>query len=100
MARILLLVPGSVPQGPDPKVAAGLRPRVDFVALADAIRAMPGHDAEFLDFDMVERDSRRPVALARRWAGLPAALALAAFLARRRYDAVFSAGETAGLPLL
>jgi glycosyltransferase involved in cell wall biosynthesis len=75
------------------EIAAGREPRLDVFEIANAL------GADVIDFDSVARSRNPAVRLAARGAGNSAAVALLAFLERRRYDVLFTTGEDIGLPL-
>ena len=91
--RVLLTVSGEVPADLDAQVAAGTRPRPDYVEMA---RAM---GADVLDVAEARRTTGRIGALVEHVAGRGPLLAWACFRRRRGYDAIFTDGEQVGLPL-
>ena len=93
MSRVLLTVSGTVPHDLDAEIAAGRRPRPDYVEMA---RAM---DADVVDVVEARRRTGRGGRLLERIGGAPALLAWVCFRQRGRYDAVFTDGEQVGLPL-
>ena len=94
--RTLLLIPSAVK--PRNTEAAADHPMMDYHALASALGASGG-TVDLLDYDAVDADPHPLVRLAGRLAGRDAALALAGFLRRGRYDALFSNGENIAIPL-
>jgi glycosyltransferase involved in cell wall biosynthesis len=97
--KTLLLIPSVLKQGVEPMVAADRHPHMDYFALADGLRELPGDSVDILDYGAVEKDTNPLVRLAYRAAGKDAALALAGFLRRGAYDAIFTNGENVGIPL-
>ena len=95
--KTLLVIPSVVKTGLADTVAAGTHPRMDYGALADALRT--GGDADILDYAALDGPLPASVRLARKAAGRDAALALLAFTRRTGYDAIFSNGENVGVPL-
>lgn len=92
--KTLLLIPSVA----KPRDAGGAHPTMDYHALAAAL-SVSGEDADLLDYSALDRETHPLVRLARRLAGRDAALAVAGFLRRGRYDAIFSNGENVGIPL-
>jgi len=88
--RVLLVVSASCATAAA-AVAEGRSPRKDFLELAATLRA------DVLDLDRIQasRVWRRVAQVL----GVPACQAVAAFLARRQYDAIFCDGEHNGLVL-
>ena len=91
--RVLLTVSGSIDPDVDDQVRRGVRPRPDYVVLADAI------GADLLDVEQARRRSGRLGRLVERIGGRHALLAWVCFRERKRYDAVLTDGEQVGLPL-
>ncbi len=89
-ASVLLTVSGSLSPDVASDVAAGRRPRPDYVALADAL------GADLIDHDAAERG--RLSRLAARLVGSDIVLAWACFRRRKRYATVFTDGEQVGMP--
>jgi len=81
------------------RVRRGEHPQADYDALAEAIRATPGGQADILDMTEVARERGWLVRLSRRWLGDYWAMAMLAFLRCRQYDVVMSHSEIVGLPL-
>jgi glycosyltransferase involved in cell wall biosynthesis len=90
-AKVLLTVSGTIPDDLRAQIAAGRRPRADYVEMAAAF------DAELLDRAGAQ-GAVGPAAplLARLGADLP--LAWACFRRRKRLDVVFTDGEQVGIP--
>jgi glycosyltransferase involved in cell wall biosynthesis len=91
--RVLLTVSGVVPDDVAAAVAAGTRPRPDYVELAAAM------DADVVDVNEARRRAGRWGRWIERFAGRNALLAFVCYRERHRYDAVFTDGEQVGLPL-
>ncbi len=92
-SRVLLTVSGSIVPDVDDQVRRGVRPRPDYVVLADVI------GADLLDVEEARRRCGRLGRLIERIGGGHALLAWACFRERKRYDAVLTDGEQVGLPL-
>jgi glycosyltransferase involved in cell wall biosynthesis len=90
--RVLLTVSGTVPPDLDGLVAAGTRPRVDYLELARAL------DAELIDRMTARRHGGRAGRLIGRFAGDDVLLAWACFRRRHDVDVVFTDGEQVGIP--
>lgn len=97
--NVLLLIPSVLKVGLQPQVAADRHPRMDYQALADALRTQPDTTADLIGYAEVAQDPHPLVRLTRRLAGADAALALLGFFRRGRYEAIFTNGENVGLPL-
>ncbi len=76
---------------------AGQRPQADYDALAYALQAIPGGEADILDINCVESTRSWLVRIVRRMLGNDAALALLGHLRSRGYDVVFSHNEAVGI---
>lgn len=74
------------------EIASGREPRLDVFELREAL------DADLLDYDSVDASALPSVRLARRAAGISAALALLGAHSASRYDAVLTTGEDLGIP--
>lgn len=99
--KTLLLIPSVLKQGTDYAVAQDRHPRMDYYALADALRsAAPGNEADLLDYSAVDQHSIEPaIRTAMKAGGKDAALAMLGFQQRHSYDAIFTNGENVGIPL-
>ena len=97
--KVLLLIPHTLTPDRHAAVRAGERPQTDYDALAEAVRAMPGGQADILDRSSVGKDGGWLVRLTHRLLGIDWALALLGFLHCRRYDTVLTHSEALGLPL-
>ena len=91
--RVLSTVSGSVPGDLAERIAAGRRPRADYVEMAAAM------DAELLDRSAVERALGRPGRLIARFVGPDVMMAVVVFRRRREHDVVVTDGEQVGMPL-
>jgi glycosyltransferase involved in cell wall biosynthesis len=91
--RVLLTVSGVIPEDARDQVARGVRPRLDYVEIADACAA------DLIDFDTALGETGRLGRLLERVAGRAPVLAWACFRRRRRYDVILTDGEQVGLPL-
>jgi glycosyltransferase involved in cell wall biosynthesis len=91
--RVLLTVSGVIPDDVDDQVDAGLRPRPDYLALAEALQA------EILDVGEARRRSGRVGRAIERLCGQHALLAWTCYRSSGRHDVVFTDGEQVGLPL-
>ena len=91
--RVLLTVSGVVPEGLADAVAAGARPRVDFVEMAKTF------EADLVDYAEAARRLGRTGRLIERVLGKNIALAWCCFTVRRSYDVIMTDGEQVGLPL-
>jgi glycosyltransferase involved in cell wall biosynthesis len=89
---VLLTVSGTIPPDLDQAIAAGRRPRADFVELARAF------DADLIDHGQGQASRGRSGRLIARLVGEDALLAWACFRRRRDYEVVFTDGEQVGLP--
>jgi hypothetical protein len=76
----------------------GERPQLDYDALAEAVRAVPGGQADILDRNLVDREAGWLVRLVRCLCGYNIALALFGYQRCYQYDAVFSHSELVALP--
>ncbi len=91
--RCLILAAGRFDDQLRKNIADGREPRLDVFELARTL------NADVIDFGDVERSALASVKLARRAAGLSAAVAALGFAQRANYDAFFTTGEDIGLPL-
>ena len=90
VARVLLTVSGTIPDGLHQEVTDGRRPRVDYLELA------VGLDADLIDHERAAAQSRVGRVL-RRVGGGSLTLAISCFRQRRRYDVVFTDSERVGM---
>jgi hypothetical protein len=90
--RALLTVSGSISETLDADVAAGRRPRADYIELAAAL------DADLLDYVRAERGAGPIGRLLRRVGGPNALLAWICFRRSGTYDAILTDGEQVGIP--
>jgi glycosyltransferase involved in cell wall biosynthesis len=96
--KVLLLIPHKLDDHRHEATRKGDRPQADYDALAEALRRMPGGQADILDWNSVVRDRGWLVQVVRRLCGLKWALAVLGYQRCRQYDAVFSHSEIVGLP--
>jgi glycosyltransferase involved in cell wall biosynthesis len=89
---VLLTVSGTIPSDLEAEIAAGRRPRVDYVEMARAF------DADLLDYVAAESEAGRTGRLIRRAFGRNAALAWRVFQLRHQYEVIVTDGEQVGLP--
>lgn len=97
--RTLLLIPSVLKEETEPLVTANRHPLMDYYALANTLKQSPGDTADFLDYGALEQSRHPLIQLARKAGGADAALALAGFMRRNDYDAIFTNGENVGIPL-
>jgi glycosyltransferase involved in cell wall biosynthesis len=90
---VLLTVSGHIPADLEQSVAAGRRPRADYVELAAAL------DADLVDYDTAVAMLGRGGPAVRRLLGPDLTMALACFRERRRRDVLFTDSERVGLLL-
>jgi glycosyltransferase involved in cell wall biosynthesis len=90
---VLLTVSGVIPDDVDDQVDAGLRPRPDYLALAEALQA------DILDVGEARRRAGRVGRAIERIGGPHALLAWVCYRSSGRHDVVFTDGEQVGLPL-
>ena len=90
--RVLLTVSGTVDPATPAAVAAGARPRADYLEMASAF------DADIVDYADASRSAGRIGRLLHRFAGDDVLLALTCFRRRHAYRAVFTDGEQVGMP--
>lgn len=91
--RVLLTVSGVIPDDIEYQVAAGLRPRPDYLELGQALQA------DVLDVGEARRRAGRLGRLVERVGGPHALLAWECYRSSSRHDVVFTDGEQVGLPL-
>jgi glycosyltransferase involved in cell wall biosynthesis len=92
-ARVLLTVSGVIPPDLHEQLAAGRRPRPDYLAMAEAF------GADLLDHAEARRTAGRFGRILARVGGANALLAWQCFRRRHRYELIFTDGEQIGLPL-
>ncbi len=92
MVDILLTVSGVIPPDIEAQIAAGQRPRADYLEMARAF------DADLLDYAGA-REAGGVTRLVERLVGPNGALAWACFRRRGRYRVIFTDGEQVGIPL-
>lgn len=80
-------------------VRRGERPKLEYDALAEAVRALPGGQADILDYDSVDREGGWFLWLIRRLFGYNAALVLLGHQRSPHYNVVLTASESLALPL-
>ncbi len=97
--KTLLLIPSIAKIDLDAAIAADRHPTMDYDALVQALRAVPGDRADVLDYAAVDSESHPAVRAVLKLAGRDAALAMLGFLRRGDYDAIFTNGENVALPL-
>ncbi|MBC8101114.1 MAG: glycosyltransferase family 4 protein [Cytophagales bacterium] len=108
--KILMLIPSVLKRDITPAVEQDKHPRMDYYALADALRQSRDYgsrigqnEVALLDYGALEADGGKNlpflVRLARRVAGRDAALAMLGFLRSAEHDTVFTNGENIGIPL-
>jgi hypothetical protein len=91
-ASAVLTVSGTIPADLEEAIAAGRRPRADYLEMALAF------DAELLDHPTALREAGRLGSIVGRLAGSNAVLALACFRRRKSRRVIFTDGEQVGLP--
>lgn len=92
MADVLLTVSGTIPADIESQIAAGQRPRADYLEMARSF------GADLIDYARA-RESGQGAQRVERMAGSDAALAWACFRQRSRYRLIFTDGEQVGIPL-
>ncbi|MBV9850771.1 MAG: glycosyltransferase family 4 protein [Armatimonadetes bacterium] len=97
--RTLLLIPSVLKTDIEGAVAADRHPRMDYHALAEALREGSDDAADLLDYAAADGSRHPLVRLAARIGGRDAALATLGWLQRGKYDAIFTNGENVALPL-
>jgi glycosyltransferase involved in cell wall biosynthesis len=90
---VLLTVSGRIPDDLDAQVAAGLRPRADYVVMSDVF------DAELVDVNRALAGSGWLGRILYRFGGPGPLLGWFCFLRRRQYEVIVTDGEQVGLPL-
>ncbi|BDI28719.1 glycosyl transferase family 1 [Capsulimonas corticalis] len=95
--KILLLIPSVLKTQTDEAVAADRHPKMDYYALADRLEAL-GDQVDLYDYAALDADTNTLVKSARK-AGRDAGMAMAGFVRRAAYDAVFTNGENLAIPL-
>ncbi|MGB9738473.1 glycosyltransferase family 4 protein [Chloroflexus sp.] len=93
MNQVLLTVSGVIPDNIEQQIAAGRRPRADYLELAHHF------GADLLDYRTARATSGVVGRLFERLGGPNLLLAWACFTRRHRYQAIFTDGEQVGLPL-
>lgn len=93
MANLLLTVSGTIPPDLERQVAAGLRPRPDYLALGATL------NADLLDYTRARRYAGRWGAWLERVGGPNLLLAWCCFQLRRDYQLILTDGEQIGIPL-
>jgi glycosyltransferase involved in cell wall biosynthesis len=93
MNQVLLTVSGSIPADLAEQVAAGRRPRADYVEMARSF------GADLLDYPAARAAAGAFGRLLERLGGPDLMLAWACFGLRKRYTAIVTDGEQIGLPL-
>ena len=91
--QVLLTVSGTIPTDLDSQVAAGLRPRADYQALAQTF------GADLMDYSAARKFGGAFGRFLERVGGPDLMLAWTCFTLRRRYKVIFTDGEQIGLPL-
>ena len=98
--KILMLIPSVLKTDIAQTVEQNQHPRMDYYALADALREQnAGNDVVLLDYAALESTPNNIVKAVRRFAGRDAALALLGFLQSKNSDTIFTNGENIGIPL-
>ena len=97
--RILLLINGEAAPLPERPRENPERPTLDYHALARGVMRGLGADVDLLDHRAALQSRDPRVRLAHTAAGPDAATACLGFLRRDRYDAIFTIGESVGIPL-
>jgi glycosyltransferase involved in cell wall biosynthesis len=96
--RILLLIPSVLKTGLESSVATGRHPRMDYHALAGALRDQ-GDAVDLVGYAELDLAREWPVRVARRLVGRDVALGVLGFVRRRRYEAIYTNGENVSIPL-
>jgi len=91
--RVLLTVSGRIPDDLDAQVAAGVRPRADYVAMRDAF------GADLVDVVGALTATGRLGQVLYRFGGSGPLLGWFCFRRRRQYEVIVTDGEHVGLPL-
>ncbi len=90
---VLLTVSGNVPADIETKIADGLRPEADFIAMARAFQA------DLIDYARARQMTGWFGRWLERMGGPALVLAWACYLVRNQYRLVFTDGEQVGIPL-
>ncbi len=93
MNQVLLTVSGVIPNDLEQQIAAGRRPRADYLELARHF------GADLIDYRQARADSGLFGRMLERIGGPNLLLAWACFARRHRYQAIVTDGEQVGLPL-
>jgi len=91
--QVLLTVSGVIPDNLEAEIAAGRRPRADYLELARHF------EADLIDYRIARATSGLVGRLFERIGGPNLLLAWACFTRRHHYQAIFTDGEQVGLPL-
>jgi glycosyltransferase involved in cell wall biosynthesis len=91
-ARVLLTVSGTIPPDLDDQIGRGIRPRPDYLVMAEAL------GADLIDYAAARASTGRLGALIERVVGADVLLAWVCFRRRHRYRVVFTDGEQVGIP--
>ncbi len=91
--RVVLTVSGNIQADIREQIAAGKRPRADYLELARSF------DAELIDYAAARMIAGRTGAFLERFGGPNLVLAYACWKIRKNYQAIFTDGEQIGLPL-
>jgi glycosyltransferase involved in cell wall biosynthesis len=91
--QVLLTVSGNIPADLGTRVAEGVRPQADYVAMAKSF------GADLLDYPAARKAAGALGKLLERIGGPDLMLAWACFTLRRQYKAIVTDGEQIGLPL-
>src|ERR1700730_7602432 len=97
--KLLLLINHHLPHDRLEAALKGERPQADYDAVAEAVRALPGGQADILDRNSLDREGGWLIGMVRRLFGYNIALALLGYQRCHQYDAVFSHSELVALPL-
>jgi len=93
MIQTLLTVSGTIPSDLQERIAAGQRPRADYLELAQALPAV------VLDYSQMRSGSGLATRIIERLAGANAALAWECFRRRNKFRVIFTDGEQVGILL-
>lgn len=101
--KILMLIPSVLKTEIAQTVEQDQHPRMDYYALADALRQQntgeAANDVVLLDYAALETTRNKTVKAVHKFAGRDAALALLGFLQSKNSDTIFTNGENIGIPL-
>lgn len=97
--KMLLLVSGNLADNRHDPVREGVRPKADFDALAEAVRALPGGHADILGINAIEQEGGWLTRLAGRYLSQFIALALLGYQHCDQYDVIYSHDEGVASPL-